>query len=64
MSRQKIKSRMKQLGITQRQLAQHSMLPVDVLILWFDFKVTVPYKNLLRIADLLDLTTDELLEYV
>ena len=65
MSRRKnIQKRMKQHGVTQQQLAQHSMLSVKALNLWLDNKITVPYVNLLRIADLLDLEFDDIAEVV
>lgn len=65
MSRRKnIQRRMQQCGITQQQLAQHSMLSVKALNLWLDNKMTIPYVHLLRIADLLDLEFDDLVEVV
>lgn len=65
MSRRKnIQRRMQQCGITQQQLAQHSVLSVKALNLWLDNKMTIPYVHLLRIADLLDLEFDDLVEVV
>ena len=62
--RKKITKRMQELNITQQQLAQHAMLPVKHWHLWLDNKITIPYTSLLRIADLLDLEANDLLEVV
>lgn len=62
--RKRMQQRMQQLQITQRQLAQYAMLSNNSLMLWFDNKITIPYTNLLRIADLLDLEAEDLLGVV
>lgn len=62
--RNKIHKRMKQLQISTRQLAQYAMLSNTVLTLWIEAKAVIPYNKLLRIADLLDLEPDDLVEIV
>jgi transcriptional regulator with XRE-family HTH domain len=62
--RKKIQQRLKQLQLSQRQLAQHAMLSCTVLNLWIDAKAVIPYNKLLRISDLLDLEPDDLVEIV
>jgi DNA-binding Xre family transcriptional regulator len=59
-----VKKRMQQLGITHSQIAHYCVLSNHVLQLWIDGKAVVPYNNLLRIAHLLDLEPDELVEIV
>jgi len=56
--------RMQQLNVSQRQLAQYAMLSNKTIGLWLDNKITIPYNNILRIAILLDLEADDLVEVV
>lgn len=62
--RTSIQKRMKQLQISHRDVARHAMLSTTVLTLWIDAKAVIPYDKLLRIADLLDLEPDDLVEIV
>lgn len=62
--KKKILQRLKQLQLTQRQLAKHAMLSVDALNLWIDAKIVIPYTSILRISDLLDLEPEDIVEIV
>lgn len=55
---------MRALKLSERQIAKHAMLSVQVFNLWLDAKAVIPYNNILRIADLLDLEPDDLVEIV
>ena len=59
-----VKKRIKELGITHRQIAHYCALSISNLELWIDGKAIIPYSNLVRIAHLLDLEPDELVELV
>lgn len=60
--RKKIQKRMNELNISQRQLAQYVMLSYNTITLWLDNKTTIPYRNLVRMATLLDLEAEDLLD--
>jgi hypothetical protein len=65
MSRRKnVLKRIQQLGLPHSKIAQHAVLSVKVFNLWLEGKVVLPYKNILKIADLLDLEPDDLVEVV
>lgn len=55
MSRKKIvQKKMKQLQITQQQLAQHVMLSEKQIDLWINKKKELPYEVVSKITDILD----------
>lgn len=58
-----VKNRMKELGISEMQIAHYCALNVKMLNLWLDAKAIIPYSSLLRIAHLLDLEPNDLYEY-
>lgn len=60
--KRKIHTKLKQLGISNSQLAQHAMLSTNALILWMNGKIVIPYEKILRIVQLLDLELDDFLE--
>lgn len=62
--RKKILKRMQQLQITEKQLAQYSMLSVKALNLWLDNKITFPFNHILRIAHVLDLDANDIFDVV
>lgn len=55
---------MQQQGITQEQLAQYCMLSAKALNLWLDNKMTVSFSHIVRIADLLDIEAEDILDVV
>lgn len=59
-----VKNRMKQLGITSKQIAHYSVLSEKNLELWIAAKAVIPYSTLLRIAHLLDLEPEDIMEIV
>lgn len=59
-----VKKRIKELRITNKQIAHYSALSLSVFELWLEGKAVIPYSNILRIAHLLDLEPDELVEIV
>lgn len=56
--------KMKQLQLSHKQVAAHAMLPVTVFTLWLNAKAVVPHNKLLRIADLLDLEVDDIVQII
>lgn len=62
--RNSVLKRIQQLRLSHKQIAQHAVLSLGVLELWLEGKVVLPYKNILKIADLLDLEPDDLVEVV
>jgi ribosome-binding protein aMBF1 (putative translation factor) len=57
-----ILKRMKQLGISYKQLAQHVMLSVDTIKMWIDGKEEIPYSCALEIFDILSVNCKEVLK--
>lgn len=55
-----IQHRMKQLGLTHRQLAQHVMLSVNDIISWLDEQIEIPYHSAFKIYDLLSLDPEDI----
>lgn len=62
--RNNVRKRILQLRLSHSKIAQYAVLSVKVFELWLEGKVVLPYKNILKIADLLDLEPDELVEVV
>lgn len=62
--RNNVLKRIRQLGLPHYRIAQYAVLSVKVLDLWLEGKVVLPYNNILKIADLLDLEPDDLVEVV
>ena len=61
MSRRKtVLQRMKDLNVSQLQLAQYVVLSLNTLDLWLDSKVELPYTKLFLICDLLGFEVDDL----
>lgn len=57
-----VNKRIKQLQITDKQIAHYCGISVSVLRLWIDAKAVISHEKLLRIAHLLDLEPEELVE--
>lgn len=61
MSRRKtVLQRMKELNVSQLQLAQYVVLSLSALDSWLDSKVELPYTKLFLICDLLGFEVDDL----
>lgn len=60
--RKKVLKKMQQLHVTQKQLAQYTMLSCDSIDLWLDVKIVIPYNKLLRILHLLDLDAEDIVK--
>lgn len=60
--RKKIQNRMKQLDITQQQIAQYVMLPVSTVSAWLLGTTDIPYGSLWRLCELLNIDLHEVLE--
>ncbi len=64
MSRRKsvLHKRMKQMNVSNHQLAQYAMINTNVFNLWLDSKAQVPISSLIRISELLDIDITDLLD--
>lgn len=62
--RNTVRKRIKELRLPHKRIAQYAVLSLSVFELWLEGKVVLPYKNILKIADLLDLEPDDLVEVV
>ena len=58
--RKKVLQRMKELNISQLQLAQYVVLSLNDIDSWLDSKVELPYTKLFLVCDLLGFEVDDL----
>ena len=58
--RKKVLQRMKELNISQLQLAQYVVLSLNDIDSWLDSKVQLPYTKLFLVCDLLGFEVDDL----
>lgn len=62
--KKKIMKRMKQMKLSNSQVASYAMLSVDAFILWLDAKIVIPFHSIMKISNLLDLESDDIMNIV